>query len=98
MSKNAWLALLVCVNVGLLAAVCFTAYALPAAAAEGTGLAANYLMVSGEIQDQYDALYLLDQHERTLHAFYWDKARRELLYTDSRDLDRDFRNNRGANP
>ena len=94
MAKNTWLALLVCVNLVLLTAVCLVSYSPPAALAQGTGLSRNYLMVSGEIQDQHDALYVIDLRERTLHAFSWDRARRQLIYADWRDLERDFRNNR----
>ncbi len=94
MSKNAWLAALICANVLLLMGICLVSYSLPAAKAQGTGLAQHILAVSGEIQDKYDALYILDTRERTLHTFVWDKGRRELQYTDWRDIERDFRNNR----
>ena len=94
MSKNPCLAFLVCLNLILLTAVCLSSYSLPTAVAQGTGLAGNYLVVSGEIQDQYDALYVVDLRARTLHAFYYDKGRRDLVYSDWRNLDRDFRNNR----
>ena len=94
MSKSAAIAALVCANLLLLAALCLSAYSGPRALAQGTGLAKNYLAVSAEIQDQHDALYLLDMRERTLHVFIWDKGRRQLLYSDWRDLERDFRHNR----
>ena len=94
MSKKLCLALLVCLNFILLTALCLACYSLPNAFAEGAGLASNYLVVAGEIQNEHDALYLIDLRERTLHAFYWEKGRRELHYADWRDLDRDFRNNR----
>ena len=94
MSKSTCVALLVCVNLMLLTALCLASYSLPTAAAQGTGLAGNYMAVTGQIQDHYDALYVVDLRERTMHAFYWDKGRRQLVYSDWRDLDRDFRNNR----
>jgi hypothetical protein len=94
MSKTTAIAGLICVNLLLLTALCLAGYSLPTASAQGTGLSGNYILVSGEIQDKYDALYLLDLRERTLHAFYWDKGRRDLIFSDSRDLERDFRNNR----
>jgi hypothetical protein len=102
MSKNTWLAVLICANVALIAGLCLVTWSLPAARAQGAaqappqaaaGPVGNLLAVSGEIQDKYDALYLLDPRARTLHAFMWDKSTRELVYTDWRDLDRDFRNN-----
>lgn len=94
MSKSAWIAALACLNALLLAAFCLTTLRLPAAMAQGTGLSGNYLAVAGEVQDEYDALYILDVRQRTLHAFMWDKSRRRLEYCDWRDLDRDFRHNR----
>ena len=94
MFKSTWVALLVCVNLVLLTALCLASYSLPTAMAQGTGLASNYLIVTGEIQNEYDALYVLDMRERTLHAFYWDRTRRDLLYADWRDIERDFRHNR----
>jgi hypothetical protein len=94
MSKSAWIAALVCLNVVLLVALFVATSRVPAAFAQGTGLSGNYLAVAGEVQDQYDALYILDVRQRTLHAFMWDKTRRRLEYCDWRDLDRDFRHNR----
>jgi hypothetical protein len=102
MSKNTCLAVLICANVALLIGLCLVTWSLPAAQAQGpppavaqaAGPAGNLLAVSGEIQDKYDALYLLDPREHTLHVFMWDKSTRQLEYADWRDLDRDFRNNR----
>jgi hypothetical protein len=94
MSKSTAVALLVCLNLALLTALCLASYSLPSAAAQGTGLSGNYMVVAGQIQDRYDALYVLDLRARTLHAFYFDKGRKELVYSDWRDLERDFRNNR----
>lgn len=95
MSKNTWVALLVCVNLVLLTGLCLANYSLPTAHAQGsTSLADNYMLVTGEIQDQYDALYIIDVRERTLHAFYWERGHNQLVYADWLDLERDFRNNR----
>lgn len=93
MNRNTLLSLLVCLNLLLLAAILLFAYSPPAALAQGTGLAGNYLVVAGEIQDEYDALYLIELRSRTLHAFYYDKAKKQLLYSDVRSLERDFRHN-----
>jgi hypothetical protein len=93
MNKTAWLTLLVCVNVLLLTGIVLFGFAPRTALAQGTGLAGNYMIVTGEIQDQFDALYVLDLHERTLHAFYFQKGSNNLEYAGYRDLERDFRNN-----
>jgi len=94
MNKRTCLALLVCVNLVLLTAIVLFTYSPPAALAQGTGLAGNYLVVTGEIQNEYDALYLIEMRSRTLHVFYYDKTRKELYYSDVRSLERDFRQNR----
>jgi len=62
--------------------------------AQGTGLNENYLIVTAEVRDQYDAVYLLDTRSRYLHAFWFDLGRRQLQYAGFRDLERGFRNNR----
>ncbi|MBU0638249.1 MAG: hypothetical protein KKB50_05235 [Planctomycetes bacterium] len=92
MSKNACLSLLVCLNLVLLTALALAAYSPPQALAQGTGLAGNYLVVTGEIQNEYDGLYIVDLRDRTLHGFYFDRGTKKLRYSGFRDLESDFRN------
>ena len=92
MHKNTWFSLLVCVNLALLTGIILFSYSPPAALAQGTGLAQNYMMVAGEIQNEHDALYIIDVRSRTIHAFIYDRGKKALFYSDSRELDRDFRN------
>lgn len=94
MTKQTWISLLVCVNLALLTGIVLTATSPPTANAQATGLSGNYLAVCGEVQDQFDALYLIDSQNKTLHAFSWDRGRKQLEYASSRDLRRDFRNDR----
>ncbi len=94
MNRNKWLALLVCVNVVLLTAVVLCGTAPRTALAQGTGLADNYLMISGQIQSDRDALYVIDMQARTLHGFAFTRGTRELDWVGSRLLEQDFRNNR----
>ena len=63
-----------------------------AALAQGTALSNNYLVVAGQIQAQFDALYVIDVRERTLHIFYFLKGSNDLRWAGYRDLERDFRN------
>ncbi len=93
-SRNVWIASLLCLNAALLTGLLLATTEPRTALAQATGLAGNYLAVSGEIQDQFDALYILDTRSRVLHAFYYDKGQRRLNYAGNRDLERDFRNNR----
>jgi hypothetical protein len=92
MRKSTLLALLVCVNMALLTAIVLRTYSPPAAYAQGTGLGGNYVMVAGEIQDGYDALYLIDTQSRYLHALYYDRGTNSLRHGGYRSLRRDFRN------
>lgn len=93
--KRPWLAVLVCVNLILLTGVILVGHTPRAAMAQATGLAGNYMVVSGEIQDEFDALYLLDLRERALHTFYFRKGTQDLQYAGYRLLEQDFRHNRG---
>ncbi len=98
MFRNTVLALLICTNLVLVTALVLFAAGPRVAHAQPTGLAGNYLLVSGQIQSQFDALYLADLRERTLHTFYFIKGSKEVEYAGYRDLERDFRNNPGALP
>ncbi len=94
MKRNITISLLICVNLILFTSIVFFSYSLPEANAQSTSLANDYMVVAGEIQDGYDALYMLDGRTRLLHVFYYDRGTRMLKYAGWRDLERDFRNNR----
>lgn len=93
MNKTTVLSILVCINLILVATTLVIGTTPRTAVAQGTGLHGNYMVVSGEIQDEFDALYLLDLKERTLHTFYFIKGGNELQYAGYRSLERDFRHN-----
>ncbi len=93
MRKTTLLATLVALNLGLFAGIVMIAYQPTPAYAQAAALSGNYMMVTGEIQNEYDAIYMIDLRERILHSFIYERGRRRLMYTDSRDLERDFRNN-----
>lgn len=93
MPKNAVLAVLLCLNVALAVALVVLGLPPKTAVAQGTGLAGNYIAVTGEIQSKFDALYLMDLQNRALHVFYFMKGTQDLQYAGYRDLERDFRNN-----
>ena len=92
MKSGGWLTVLICLNLVLLTALVIFGVPARTAVAQGTGLAGNYLVVAGEIQDQFDALYLFDLQERALHTFYYQKGSNDLQYSGLRSLERDFRN------
>ena len=98
MLKRYALAALVCVNLVLLTGIVLVSAAPPAAlaqeapAAASPGLASNYLIVTGNIQSDFDGVYVIDRSRQLLHGFYWERGRNRLLYAGSRDLEVDFRN------
>ena len=94
MNRNTWLTLLVCVNLILLTGVVFVGTTPRTAQAQGIGLADNYVMVAGQIQDGIDALYIIDTGQRTLHTFYFRSGTKEIQWGGYRLLERDFRHNR----
>lgn len=85
---------LVGLNLALL--FCLVGYAVAprTAVAQDTSLAGNYMMVTGEVQEGFEALYMIDMKSRTLHAFVYDRTGRQLVYLDRASLERDFRNNK----
>jgi hypothetical protein len=92
-TQTTWLTLLICLN--LVLATGIIVFGLPPATAlgQGAGLASNYLAVTGRVQSDFDALYLVDLRERTLHIFYFIRGGNDLQWAGYRDLERDFRNN-----
>lgn len=94
MKKDRWIAAMVCLNAMLLVGIVLATTRPRSALAQATGLAGNYMAVAGEIQDQFDALYIVDLKNHILHAFQFDRGQKQLEYVDSRDLRRDFRNDR----
>ena len=97
MKRNVLLGGLLMLNIGLLLGL-VSATAPPKSAMASMlqdaapGLSSNYMVVSGEVQDQFDALYVLDVKTRALYAFVWDRGARQFQLKAARDLQRDFRN------
>ncbi len=89
--RNTWLAVLVCLNLVLLTGMLVIGSPPRPAGAQGAGQAGNYLAVAGQIQSEFDAIYLLDLRERALHVFFFQKGNHEMQYGGFRDLERDFR-------
>ncbi|MFO0973721.1 MAG: hypothetical protein U1A27_09825 [Phycisphaerae bacterium] len=94
MSKRGLIVLLVGLNMVLATTLVLISGGLPAAYAQAAPLAANYLMVSGVIQQSHDALYIIDLANRDLHVFEVDRTTRRLFHRDVRDLLQDFRGGR----
>ena len=92
MTKHTLIIALVGLNLFLLAAVLFSVAPPSQAQAQAVGGAGNYLLVSAEVQNSYDGIYIIDLPQRLLHAFILNRARPiEIEYRDTRDLAQDFR-------
>jgi len=91
MSKKGVVALLIGINAILLTALLLCAVRLPVAQAQAAPLAANYLMVAGEINDDHDALYILDLAARLMFVMEIDRTQHNLVLLDRRNLQADFR-------
>ena len=91
--KQAIIVALVCLNASLLVALVFGA-GTPAANAQVIGGGSNYIMLTGDIREDYDAVYILDLGKRRLAALKFDKRRGlekgRLIPSGTRELPRDF--------
>ena len=91
MLRRTLLVLLLGVNLALVAAMLFITPGPPVAHAQGVAQGGNYIMVTGKVMDDYDALYLVDLNTRTLHVLTIDPTQRRLQYRGYRSLVADFR-------
>lgn len=92
--KHALIVALICLNAALVAALVFGAGTQKA---YGQVIGSNYLIITGHVNEDHDAVYILDLSSRRLAAWRWDKTRKRLASVSSgggRDLLRDF--NRSA--
>ena len=88
--------LLLCINAALLAALIWSATERPA---YGQALGTDYVVVTGHVGVEWDAVYVLDLAKRRLAAFGVDKTRmRVRAFVGWRDLVRDFQRPRTVTP
>ena len=85
--KKLLITLLVCLNLGLLAAIVTTSS--PQAGAQGYP-PTDYVVVTGAIDERYDALYIIDAAKRRLVGWRFDWKSKRLLIMDTRNLRTDF--------
>ena len=91
MLRRTLFVLLLGVNLALVAAMLLITPGPPAAHAQAVAQGGNYIMVTGKVMDDYDALYLVDLNTRTLHVMTIDPTQRRLQYRGYRSLVADFR-------
>lgn len=93
-SKRSAIAILVGVNLFLLALLIGSGIQPASAYAQTGGRAGDFSCVTAKTQGQsYDAVYVLDRPGRKLHVFYPTNVQRmDFAYGGYRDLKADFRN------
>ncbi|NIA06989.1 MAG: hypothetical protein GWP14_05005 [Actinobacteria bacterium] len=89
--KAAVIALLLVVNIGLLAAVIFGVAGGSTAYAQAMPGSPKYLMVTGRFRQTEQALYVVNLEKRMLAVFTFDQGSKRLTYKDRASLVADFR-------
>lgn len=88
--KAAVIALLLVVNIGLLAAVVFSVAGGSMAYAQAMPGSPKYLMVTGRYRETEQALYVVNLEKRMLAVFTFDQSEKKLTYNGIASLVRDF--------
>ena len=78
------------VNAGLILALALFA-TVPQAWAQVVGGGADYLLMTGRMGKNYDAIYVLELNSQRLAAFRFDRTSKKLVVYKGREFTRDFR-------
>ncbi|MBT3198864.1 MAG: hypothetical protein HN350_03015 [Phycisphaerales bacterium] len=91
--KKAIIAVLVCVNVGLLMALILGVGAPKANAYQGSLMPNNTIMMTGQIRENEDAIYIIDMATEKLAAFEFQRKGnvRSMRPMGTRDLTLDLK-------
>ena len=89
--KAAIIALLLVVNIGLLAVMIFSVAGGSTAYAQSMPGSPKYLMVTGRFRESEQALYVVNLERRMLAVFTFDQGEKRLTYNDRASLAADFR-------
>ena len=91
--KKAIIAALICLNVGLLAALVFGEATPPANAQANYYNETNYIMVAGQIETGLEVVYIIDMATQKIGVWKFNVSDRRLIPWRSRSLASDFREN-----
>ena len=89
--KAAVIAVLLVVNIGLLAAVILSVAGESTAYGQAMLGSPKYLMVTGRYRETEQALYVVNLERRMLAVFTFDQGKKRLTYNDRASLAADFR-------
>ncbi len=87
--KRVLIVCLMCINAALLVALVFGAGARPAHA-QAIGGRTDYVVISGQVYQDFDSVYVIDLATRRLAVLRYDKAKNNLFLATRRELRRDF--------
>ncbi|MBN1512716.1 MAG: hypothetical protein JXB13_11940 [Phycisphaerae bacterium] len=92
-SKRSLIVLLAGVNIVLLAALVFSVASPPAAIAQvAPGRPGDFMMATGSVTNQLDAVFIIDSPGRLLHCFLPAQNKSgQLMHAQTRSLANDFR-------
>lgn len=82
---------LICVNIGLLALFAFQAVQPAQGQDDIYFRRTNYILVTGQIQTGYDAVYVIDVAAQRLGVWRFDLSTKRLVAFRGRELGNDFR-------
>ncbi len=88
--KKALIITLLCFNAALLVGLVLGTRSQRAEAQAFRG-AANYLMITGHIGTNWDAVHVIDMGGRQIRSWRYDKTRKRLVPFTGRSLEADFR-------
>ena len=94
--KRTLIITLACINVALLAALVLATVSHEAKAQVYRG-GADYLMMTGQIGTDWDAVYVIDLGQRRMLGWRLEKAKKRLVAFRGRHLKNDFRRETAEN-
>ena len=87
--KRALIVALLCLNVGLLAALAISS-SRPAYGQAYRG-ATDYMLITSKLSDGWDGVYVVDLAKRRMVGWKFDKQKKKLVVLSARDFKTDFR-------
>ena len=91
--KKTVIAFLICLNIGMLAVLMFGETASPANAQTRYYNETDYALVTGKIESDLEAVYVIDMASQKIGVWKYNLSQRRMSVMDRRSLADDFRGN-----